>query len=162
MSAAPTSTHRCAAATTGWRSHMRCSAAHGVGCSTVRCAAHLTARLHRRSAGATDSPNTSAWSGMRHGASHCAGLAAASVSLERRCAHATGVRALHACVVWRAREPRSFVRSCKRLARAGEFAAANFAAIYTPHSSLLRALLEGASLAALTDEPLLATSCARR
>jgi hypothetical protein len=108
---------------------------------------------------------------MRHGASHCAGLAAASVSLERRCAHATGVRALHACVVWRAREPRSFVRSHKWLARAGEFAAANFAAIYAPHSSLLRAflegalsraLLEGASLAALTDEPLLATSCARR
>jgi hypothetical protein len=63
------------------------------------------------------------------------------------------------------------VRSRKWLARAGGFAAANFAAIYAPHSSLLRAflegallraLLEGASLAALTNEPLLATSCARR
>jgi len=72
------------------------------------------------------------------------------------------------------------VRSHKWLARAGEFAAANFAAIYAPRSSLLRAflegallraflegaplraLLQGASLAALTDEPLLATSCARR
>ena len=99
---------------------------------------------------------------MRHRASHCVGLTA-SVSLERRCAHAAGLSALDACVVWRAREPRcSLVRSSKWLARAGDFAAANFAAIYAPHSFLLRAFLEGASFAALTDEPLLATSCLRR